>query len=313
MSALGRSKTTPRIVVLGGINTDYVVRSKELPRAGQSVMGEDLFTGPGGKGANQAVAAARLGAKVALIGRVGEEERGHKLVHGLCRENIDTRFVSFASRRSSGAAIIAVDASGEKQIAAALGANLTLTKNQVRKAEEVIAKADVLLMQFEAPVDCVGEAARIARKHGVKVVLDPAPPTRFPRELFRLLYAMRPNSDEAKQMTGIAVKDKISARRAAQVLRATGVTVVALQAGEKGDLVVSAEEEIFLPRLKVKTVDATGAGDAFAAALAVGIAEGLSLRDVARLANVTAALSTTKMGAQAGMPRRTEVNRMLER
>lgn len=310
---MGRSKTPPRVVVLGGINTDYVIRSKALPKPGQSVLGGDLFTGPGGKGANQAVAASRLGAKVALIGRVGEEGRGHELVHGLCCENVDTRFVSFALRRPSGAAIIAVDAHGEKQISAALGANLTLTETHVRKAEELIAKADVLLMQFEAPVNCVLEAARMARKHGVKVVLDPAPPTKFPKGLFRLLYAIRPNSDEAEQMTGIAVKDRASARRAAQVLRTKGVAVVALQAGEKGDLIVSEDEEIFLPRLKVKTVDATGAGDAFAAALAVGIAEGLSLGDVARMANVTAALSTTKVGAQAGMPSRLEVTRMLER
>src|SRR5688572_18104545 len=190
---MSRSERPARIVVLGGINTDYVVRSKALPRPGQTVLGEDLFTGPGGKGANQAVAAARLGAKVALIGRVGDEERGHELVHGLCCENVDTRFVSFASRRPSGAAIIAVAASGEKQISAAPGANLTLTENQVRKAEELIAKADVLLAQFETPVSCVLLAARMARKHGVKVVLDPAPPTRFPKELFRLLYAIRPN------------------------------------------------------------------------------------------------------------------------
>jgi len=313
MNTASRSKTPPRVVVLGGINTDYVVRSKALPRPGQTVLGEDLFTGPGGKGANQAVAAARLGAKVALIGRVGDEARGHELVHGLCCENVDTRFVSFGSRRPSGAAIIAVDASGEKQISAAPGANLTLTENQVQKAEELIAKADVFLAQFETPVRCVMMAARIARKHGVKVLLDPAPPTQFPKELFRFLYAIRPNSDEAEQMTGIAVKDKASARRAAQVLRKNGVAVVALQAGEDGDLIVSEDEEIFLPRLKVKTVDATGAGDAFAAALAVGIAEGLSLRDVARMANVTAALSTTKVGAQAGMPRRYEVDRILRK
>ena len=308
-----RTTRAPRIVVLGGINTDYVIRSKELPKAGQTVQGQDLFIGPGGKGANQAVAAARLGARVSLVGQVGDEARGRDLVTGLLRERIDTRFVSFAPRRSSGAAIIAVDADGEKQISAGLGANLALTQRQVREAEELIAKADVLLVQFETPVECVMEAARVAQKHGVKVVLDPAPPTRFPKELFRLVYAIRPNSDEAEKMTGAAVKDKHSARKAAEVLRSKGVPVVALQAGKAGDLVVSDAEEIFLPRRKVKTVDATGAGDAFAAGLAVGIAEGLSLPEVARLAGVTAALSTTKVGAQAGMPRRRDVERMLRR
>lgn len=308
-----RNSRAPRIVVLGGINTDYVIRSEELPVAGQTVQGEDLFIGPGGKGANQAVAAARLGARVSLIGRVGDEARGRDLVTGLLRDKIDIRFVSFAPRRPSGAAIIAVGADGEKQISSGLGANLALTQKQVREAEELIAKADVLLMQFETPVDCVIEAAKIAQENGVKVVLDPAPPTRFPKELFRLIYAIRPNSDEAEQLTGIPVKDKSSARRAADLLRRKGVAVVALQAGKAGDLVVSEEEEIFQPRLKVKTVDATGAGDAFAAGLAVGIAEGLNLRSVAKLANVTAALATTKVGAQAGMPRRRDVEQMLAR
>ena len=312
-AASKRSSRAPRIVVLGGINTDYVIRSKELPRAGQTVHGEDLFIGAGGKGANQAVAGARLGARVSLIGRVGDEPRGRDLVTGLLREKIDIRFVSFTPRRPSGAAIIAVEAGGEKQISSGPGANLALTPKQIREAEELIAKADVLLMQFESPMDCVVAAARIAREHGVKVVLDPAPPTRVPRELFRMVYAIRPNSDEAEQMTGVAVKDKASARRAGEVLRKKGISVVALQAGEAGDLVISEEEEIFLPRLKVKTVDTTGAGDAFAAGLAVGIGEGLSLRAAARLANVTAALSTTKAGAQAGMPLRRQVEQMLRR
>jgi ribokinase len=308
-----RKDRTPRIVVLGGINTDYVVRSKKLPEAGQTVQGEDVFIGPGGKGANQAVAAARLGAKVALIGRVGDEPRGRELLRGLRREGIDARHVCLEAKRPSGAAIIAVDASGEKQISSALGANCTLEVKKVREAEELIAGADVLLIQFETPMTCVLAAARLARKHGVKVVLDPAPPTRMPKELFPLLYAIRPNADEAEQITGVCVKNRVSAGKAAKALLRKGVKIAAVQAGRGGDLVVSKEEEIFVPRMKVKVVDATGAGDAFAAALAVGIAEEMTLRDAARLANATAALSTTKMGAQAGMPRRAEVNRVLTR
>ena len=306
-----KAKSAPRVVVLGGINTDYVVQVKALPEPGQTVQGRDLFIGPGGKGANQAVAAARLGAEVFLIGRVGDEDRGRELVDGLHRQGINTRFVGFEHARTSGAAIIAVDDSGEKQISAALGANLTLKPAQVREAEEVIAGAAVVLMQFEAPVNCVMEAARIAKKAGVKVVLDPAPPTKFPMELFQLVYAIRPNSDEAEQMTGVKVKDRQTARKAAQKLLKKGVQVAAVQAGDAGDLVVWADEEILVPRLKVKAEDATGAGDAFAGALAVAIAEGMPLQDAARFANVTAALSTTKFGAQAGMPTRAEVNRWL--
>ena len=302
-----------RIVVVGGINTDYVVQCDELPCPGQTIQGQDLFVGPGGKGANQAVAAARLGATVHLIGQVGDEPRGKELLRGLRAERINTRFVSFDPKRPSGAAIIAVDRSGEKQICAALGANLSWKPQQLRNAEEIIRKAHVLLMQFEAPMSCVLAAARLAAKHNVRVVLDPAPPTKVPTELFKLLYAIRPNSDEAEQLTGVKVKDRASARRAAHVLLKRGVQVAAIQAGNAGDLVVSKSDEILVPRIKVKSVDATGAGDAFAGAFAVGLAEGLPLRDAARLANVTAALSTTKFGAQAGLPTRTAVERFISR
>ena len=185
-----------------------------------------------------------------------------------------------------------------------------MKRAHIRKAEPMIARADVLLMQFESALECVLESARIARKHNVKVVLDPAPPTKFPSELFKLIYAIRPNSAEAEFLTGVKVKDRASARRAAQVLIKKGVQIAAIQAGNAGDLVVSRDEEFLVPRLKVKSVDATGAGDAFAAGLAVAIAEGMRLEESAHFANITAALSTTKFGAQAGMPTRREVERL---
>jgi ribokinase len=168
-------------------------------------------------------------------------------------------------------------------------------------------------MQFESPLKCVLEAARLARRHGVKVLLDPAPPTKFPKELLKLVFAIRPNADEAEHLTGVKVKDRPSARKAALALLRKGVQIAAVQAGNAGDLVLSAQEEFLVPRLKVKSVDATGAGDAFAAGLAVAIAENMPLHEAARFANVTAALSTTKFGAQAGMPSRKEVDRRLAR
>ena len=304
-------KSAPRIVVLGGINTDYVVQTKSLPAPGETIQGRDLFTGPGGKGANQAIAAARLGEKVSLIGQVGDEPRGRELIRNLRREHIDTRFITFDPKHPTGAAIIAVDDSGEKQISAALGANLTLKPAAIRKAESFIAGADVLLLQFESPISCVLEAARLAKKHHVKVVLDPAPPTKFSAELFKFLYAIRPNSAEAEFLTGIKVKDRASARRAANVLLKKGVQIAAIQAGDSGDLVVSRDEEFLVPRLKVKSVDATGAGDAFASAFAVAIAEKMPLQKAAHFANITAALSTTKFGAQAGLPTRRAVEQRM--
>lgn len=304
-------KPQPVVVVLGGINTDYVVQSDALPKPGQTVQGGNLFVGPGGKGANQAVAAARLGAQVFLIGRIGDDPRGTELMNALRSEGINTRHVSLDASTPSGAAIIAVDNKGEKQISAALGANLTFKPQQIRAAEEVIRTADVLLMQFETPLPCVLAAARIAAKHEVNIVLDPAPPTQVPKELFKLVYAIRPNADEAEDLTGIKVKDRASARRAAHALLKLGVQVAAVQAGRAGDLLVSNELEVLVPRLKVKSIDATGAGDAFAAALAVAVAEGMALHDAAHFANVAAALSTTKFGAQAGMPTRAAVERHL--
>lgn len=295
------------IVVLGSINTDYVVRGGRLPEPGQTVLGDSFYTGAGGKGANQAVTAARLGGRVALIGRVGNESRGRELVQSLAGEGVDIKHICFDTKTASGAAIIAVGRDGEKQISAAGGANLKVSLKQVRQAEGLIASARVLLMQFEIPIQSVVAAAKLARKHGIKVVLDPAPPLKIPRELFALVDVIRPNSDEAEKITGVKVRNQHSARKAARALLKRGVRIVAIQAGADGDMVITAEQEICLPRLKVKTVDATGAGDAFAGAFALALAEELPLEEAARLANATAALSTTKVGAQEGLPTRREV------
>lgn len=300
------------VVVMGGINTDYVVRSAELPKPGQTVFGEAFYTGPGGKGANQAVAAARLGARVAMIGRVGDEPRGREMVRSLKREGIDVRHIGFDPRQPSGAAVIAVDAGGEKQISAALCANYALKPKLVREAGELISSARVLLCNFEVPPGCVLAAAKLAAKFGVKVILDPAPPMDVPKGLLPLLHIIRPNSDEAAHMTGVKVKDRASAKRAGKKLLACGVQRCVIAAGG-GNLLVSGEGEIYQPHLPVKAVDATGAGDAFAAALAVGTAEGLSIREVMLLATATAGLSTTKLGAQEAMPRRTEVEDCLQK
>lgn len=308
-----KSKAGCDIVILGGINSDFVVRGGSLPTEGQTTPGDSFYSGPGGKGANQAVAAARLGARVAFVGRVGKDDRGRELVAGLRKEGIDVRHVASDARAQTGAAIIAVDEKGEKQISAFSGANGRVSLAQVESAKELIASARVLLMQFEVPMPCVVRAAEIARKHGTKVVLDPAPPAPIPAKLFSLLEIIRPNLDEAQKMVGRAIKNPSDARSAAKALLERGVKMVAMESGEKGDLVVTDGAEILLPRLKVKTVDATGAGDAFAAALAVGLAEGLNLEEMARLANATAALATTKVGAQEGMPSRSRAEWLMRR
>jgi ribokinase len=301
------------VVVLGGINTDYIISADHLPSAGQTVQGKLFCIHAGGKGANQAVAAARLGAKVALIGRVGDEPRGRDLLRGLRKEKINLDHVTRDQRTATGAAIIAVDSTGEKQITAALGANHTMPLQQIRDSARIIAEARVLLMQFEAPLPCVMLAAKIAKKHGTRVVLDPAPPTQFPSTLYKFLDVIRPNSDEAEKLTGIKVQNRAEVRTAAMKLLRKGVGIVAMESGDGGDLILTQSEEHFFPRLKVKTVDATGAGDAFAGAFAVGLAQALSLREIGQLANATAALSTTKLGAQEALPNRKEIDKLLRK
>lgn len=301
------------VVVLGGINTDYVVRGRVLPGPGQSIIGDEFARGPGGKGANQAVAAARLGGRVAMIGCVGGDPRGREMVENLKREGVEARHVSYCRTARTGAAVIAVNAKGEKQISAALGANLAMKPAQIRAAKKLIAGARVLLCNLEVPFGCVMAAAEAAAESGTLVVLDPAPPRRIPLALLHLVYAIRPNADEAEHLTGVKVRDRASALAAAVKLRAwgRGARWVILEAGAGGNLLLTEDEEIFLPRCKVRAVDATGAGDAFAGALAVGIAEGMSPREAGSFATVTAALSTTRMGAQDALPARKEVERVL--
>ena len=301
------------VVVLGGANIDYLVRGEALPKPGETVDGFEFLKAGGGKGANQAVAAARLGARVAFIGRVGRDESGDELLDLLRAEKIDVQLVTRDSRAPTGVALVMVDCSAEKQIMVAPGANQRLSPREVRRAKELIAGAQVLLTQFEIPMDSVLEAARIAGESGVPLVIDPAPPRPVPPELVRRAAIIRPNSAEAEAIAGIKVTDLASARRAADRLLEMGAGAVATQAGEEGDLLVWNSDEQLFPRLRVKAVDATGAGDAFAAGLAVALSEKRSLVEAGAFANAAAALATTRFGAQPAMPRRQDVLRLMRR
>ncbi|HTD86438.1 MAG TPA: ribokinase [Candidatus Binatia bacterium] len=298
------------VIVIGGVNTDYLIRGGRLPKPGETVNGKEFMIAGGGKGANQAVAAARLGARVAFIACLGQDARGDELEKLLRAERLETRLFRDGTT-PSGAALIMVDDCGEKQIDCAPGANHKLTPAHIRSAASLIRNARVLLMQFEVPKPTVLAAAKIADAAGVRIVLDPAPPVKAPNSLLRLVDVIRPNASEAKQLTGIEVTNVKSARRAAQEFFAYGLKAVAIQAGDAGDLIVWRHGERLLPRMKVKTVDATGAGDAFAAGFSVALAEGRSYAEAAVFANAAAALATTKMGAMPAMPRRREVQRLL--
>jgi ribokinase len=298
------------IVVLGGANTDYTVRTPSLPTPGATIQGDRFLIEQGGKGANQAVAAARLGAQVAFITCLGQDQRGDEMLTRLHEEGIDTQYVVRDPDQPTGAAVIQVDESGEKQIAAAPNANGRLSVADVERAD-VFARARVLLCQLETPLATVLAAVQRAHDAGAQVVLDPAPPAELPNKLLQLLTLIKPNSSEAEALTGVQVKDQASARQAANQLLARGVKAVAIQAGDHGDLLVWADGECWLPRIDVESVDATGAGDAFVAALAVALAEDKPWPEAGRLASAAAALTTTKFGAQPALPHRAEVVRLL--
>jgi ribokinase len=315
----------PRVTVLGGANTDFLVRAARLPLPGETVTGDEFDHAGGGKGSNQAIAAARLGAKVTFLGCVGADDRGRALLRGLKAEGIDVRHVTLHRHVPTGVALINVDASGEKQIIVAPGANLRLRAADIRRPAiaRAITRADVLLLQFEVPMATNLAAARLAHQAGVPIVLDPAPALEgnalsFP--LLRFVTALRANEHEAEALTGIRVQDRASAKQAAMELleRFTNLRATIISAGT-GNLVVWKEGDgaptkfgtRFIQRLRVKAVDATGAGDAFAAAFAVAFAEGQTIPKAAEFANAAAALATTKLGAQPGMPSRAAVRRLL--
>ena len=295
------------VVVVGKANIDYLVRGPRLPTPGQSVNGDAFQEAAGGKGANQAVGAARLGARVALVARVGRDQRGDAVLATLHDESVETRFVTRDPEAPTGVALCQVGASGEKQILSAAGANARLDAACVRDAAPALTEARVVLCQLGIPLDAVAETVRIARSGRALVMLDPGPPAPIPDELIAQLDVIRPNTSEAQILTGIAVYDRWSAREAAFELIRRGAKTAAVQAGEHGDLVVSRGQELWLPRFEVKRIDATGAGDAFASAFAVCLAEGKPLEEAGPFASAAAALATTVLGAQASLPRRVAV------
>ena len=299
------------VAVVGKANIDYLVRGPRLPVPGQSVNGDAFQEAPGGKGANQAVGAARLGAQVALVARVGRDGRGDAVLASLHDEGVDTRHVTRDPLEATGVALCQVGASGEKQILSAAGANGRLTAACVREASDVLRSARVVLCQLGVPLEAVAEAVRIGREAGARVVLDPGPPAPLPDAVIACLDVIRPNTSEAQILTGIRVFDRDSARAAARDLLRRGARAAAVQAGEHGDVLMWGDREVWLPRFTVVRVDATGAGDAFASALAVCLAEGKELEEAGHFASACAALATTVLGAQASLPRRDAVLALL--
>jgi ribokinase len=298
-----------KIVVAGSSNTDMVIKSERLPVPGETILGGAFLMNAGGKGANQAVAASRLGGDVTFICKTGNDLFGRQSAELYKRENIHTDFIFTDDERPSGVALITVDAKGENCIVVAPGANASLSKSDIDKAKEEIEKADILLMQLEIPIDTVMYAAEIAQMNGVKVILNPAPAQPIPGALFSHLYMIIPNRIEAEILSGVKVADWQSARQAADKIGRMGVSVVVITLGAMGTLVKHGGQYHEIPSpVKVDAVDTTAAGDTFCGALTVGISEGMSLPEAVGFANKAAGISVTRMGAQASIPYRNELD-----
>ncbi len=301
------------VVVVGSSNTDMILRVARVPRPGETLLGGEFSTAPGGKGANQAVAAARAGGRVAFVARLGRDLLGDAALAGFQKEGMGLSHVYRDAAQPSGVALIFVGSDGENSIGVAGGANQQLSVRDIGRARGLISKARVLLLQLETPLETVQAAARIGREAGVEVILNPAPACSLPDALLRDISMLTPNETEATLLSGQTVNDPASAARAAQVLLRRGVRRVIVTLGAKGALLATSEGTQLIPGFKVKAVDTTAAGDVFNGALAVRLAEGRALVDAVRFAHAAAALSVTLHGAQPSIPARAKIEAMLRK
>lgn len=300
----------PEILVVGSLNADLVVRAPRFPQPGETISGEDLQVIPGGKGANQAVAAARLGANVAMLGRVGKDNFGDFLLHNLRSNHVDTQLIQ-RDEASTGTATIIVDGNGQNSIVLSAGANGQVSVADVEHTS--FADFSLLLLQLEIPIPTVLRAAQRARENGLRVILNPAPAKSLPDELIVLADFLIPNETELGLLTGVEVKDIPSAEQAARTLLGRGVKHVIVTLGSKGALIVDKETSAsaHVDTFKVNVVDTTAAGDAFIGGFANALLENKSLEEAVRYGCACGALATTKFGAQPSLPTKDDVEKIL--
>ncbi len=297
----------PSILVIGSSNTDMVIKAEHLPAAGETILGGVFFMNPGGKGANQAVAAARLNGPVIFIAKTGNDIFGRQSIQLFEEEGINTKYIVSDHKNPSGVALITVDRNAENCIVVASGANATLSSLDLQKAYDEITKAAIVLMQLEIPVETVEWVAGIASLNDVRVVLNPAPACKLPATLMKNISVITPNKTEAEMLSGIKVIDLDSAIAAGKIIKDRGIETVIITLGPKGALVISDTIIEMVPAPFAEAVDTTAAGDVFNGALAVALSEGSSILDAVAFACSAAAISVTRMGAQSSAPYRNEV------
>lgn len=292
----------PKVVIVGSFMLDLVVKAPRRPQKGETLVGTDFGMFTGGKGYNQAVAAARLGAEVHMVGRLGADYFGDLFMQAMARDGIHTDFVVRDPEVGTGVGTPVVDADGDNSIVIIPRANMRLTPADVEQAADAIAAADVLLLQLEVPLEASLRAAEIAHKHGAKVILNPAPARELPDEFLRPMDILTPNEIETAMLTGLPTGNLAQVELAATVLLARGGEAVVVTLGERGALLVTHDLAHHIPGYTVPVVDTTAAGDAFCGALAVALARGVALEPAVRYANAAGALAVTVMGAEPSMP-----------
>jgi len=302
---------TPRVVVVGSMHMDFVVVLNRFPEIGETVIGKDFKMTPGGKGANQAVSAARLGAETYLVSRVGNDSIGVHLLENLRSNSVRDRYVTIDTESYTGVALIFVDSKGRNMIAVAPGTDARVSREDVDRAFNELCSMDTVLLQLEIPVDTVVYAAKKGKEIGSLIILNPAPYRKLPEEIFLNVDVITPNRIEAEQLTGIKIDSLSDCEKAGKALLGKGVKIAVITLGERGAYVVSNEYTGLVESFQVPVVDTTGAGDAFNGALAVALAEGMPIKEAVIFANATSSLKITRLGAQEGLPRRREIENFL--
>lgn len=293
---------------MGSLNMDLVFSVDHQPLMGETVLSSGFSMNPGGKGANQAYAAGRLGGCVKMIGCVGDDIYGESLINNLQSAGVDTGAVARLDDVPTGIAGITVTSSGDNAIIVASGANFYLTPEMIRHNEDLIRAADYVLTQLETPIETVLTLAEMVKKAGKVMVLDPAPARAdLPDELFPLVDVLKPNETELQSLTGLPVDTDTHIAQAARTLLAKGVKMVVVTMGERGAMIVTKEETLFVPALLVEPVDTTAAGDTFTAAMVCGLADGMGLEDAVRFANKVSSIVVTRKGAQMSIPDMSEI------
>ncbi|MGA2503164.1 MAG: ribokinase [Anaerolineales bacterium] len=301
----------PRIFVIGSANMDMIIRTERIPKAGETVLGENFIQSSGGKGANQAIAAARLGAEVAFVARLGRDSFGKEAIKAYEKEGINTKYIVWDEEAPSGVALIMINKEGEDIICVDPGANGKLSIEDILRAEEAIKSADCMLLQLEIPIKTVEYAIRLAKKYHVRVVLNPAPMTKLPESLLKMVDILTPNETEAATIMGDYVP--FPGDLALMVKRKFSIKNVVVTMGKEGAAISSElrPNSVVVRTFPVRSLDSTGAGDAFNGGLAVALARGDELEEAVRYANVVGALATTRFGAQCSLPTALEVGAFL--